>query len=608
MSKDAAREQWMKGYVTLEAACKAEKTETADQAMALYQEARDTFLAVRRGFPGWNPSLLEYRIDYCDRCIRRLKARRPETFSTYSRDQLLATAKRQAEQINALAAANAELVRELNLTRRELSRNVQEGEHVAADAPDVARLVSDNAAMREQSRVLAARLTKLATQTAQAGLADTRKSKKLESAVAVLESRNAELDRRAEEAETEVSKANQTLDILQRKNAQLADRIEELTRARPNGDANLQKLRQLLRESVARQQRLKRERDELRARNEEQLALLRQQERSLAALEAKHRRRAADAAAAGAGARPGGIAAAAMSSRPAAPDPSPTDNPYAGNVVTVDARRWRAQQQEMSRLRQALTSEQQSKSATRQPFLEQLQELTARLENERARRRALEAALSDPEALAAALPTRDVPADAERDRRTREHQLIVRGLLRRGLLAEKNHDLDMAASNYADVLRHSPENIVALQRMGLIAAERGDDDGAARYLQQAFKLNPDDVDILLHLGTTLMRQKKLDWAISTLMRAVALTPDNASARRCLGVAFSSTGWLDAAETQLRRSFELDQHDNQAAFNLAILLASRSPARLDEAREWYQRALDLGSSEDAGLNELLGVSN
>ena len=56
-----------------------------------------------------------------------------------------------------------------------------------------------------------------------------------------------------------------------------------------------------------------------------------------------------------------------------------------------------------------------------------------------------------------------------------------------------------------------------------------------------------------------------------------------------------------AEAQFRRALALNQKDPEAAFNLAVLLASRYPDKLGEARKWYQTAKQLGAQAGPGLD-------
>lgn len=257
-------------------------------------------------------------------------------------------------------------------------------------------------------------------------------------------------------------------------------------------------------------------------------------------------------------------------------------------------------------------------------FREQIRRLTIQLEKESQRRRTLEELLSkgqdvpaveppvassEPSALPAPLDRlpgyegATFPEAAERDRRERQRQLLVRGYLRQGVAAEQAGNTEAARWNYGKVLENEPENRLATQRLGLIAAELGDDREAISFLKRAFRLDPDNLDVLLPLGFALVRQTEPDLAVSMLSRAVALEPDNPHAHRCLGIACSTLGWYDAAEVQFRRTDQLNPQDAENAFNLAVLLVTRQPPRTEEAKTWYLKARKLGAAADPGLDQV-----
>ncbi|MCK5801422.1 MAG: tetratricopeptide repeat protein [Lentisphaeria bacterium] len=260
-------------------------------------------------------------------------------------------------------------------------------------------------------------------------------------------------------------------------------------------------------------------------------------------------------------------------------------------------------------------------------LLARLRKLQAQLEKESQRRRSLEAVLASgdespverksiyssekaaaPPSLSLQKPLPGLSSLDEKARRDREQLLVVRGYLRQGVDAEKKGSVEAARWNYTKVLEKDPENKIAAQRLGLIAAENGEDADAIRYLHQAFRIDPDDMDTLLPLGFALVRESKPDLALSMLSRAVAMHPGSAAAHRCLGVACSMIGWYGAAEVQFRRTYKLDEKDPENAFNMAVLLATRTPPRMDEAREWYLRAVKLGVVRDPGLDRRFGLEN
>ena len=267
--------------------------------------------------------------------------------------------------------------------------------------------------------------------------------------------------------------------------------------------------------------------------------------------------------------------------------------------------------EEIGKYQTTLSTESGKEDGRDRALLDQLRDLTQQLEHEEERRRALETVLAerDMEQAPAAPAARETVSPAgERNRREQERTFIVRGFLRQGLTAEQDGNIEAACWNYTRVLKDDPDNKVALERLGLIAAKNGNDEDAEQYLRRAFRLDPENANILLPLGFTFVRRGKADLAISMLALAVALDPQDPVVHRCLGVACSSLGWLDAAEVQFRRAFELDQKDRETAFNLAVLLASRTPSRMEEARKWYSKARELGSAGDPGLDELFSYGN
>lgn len=278
-----------------------------------------------------------------------------------------------------------------------------------------------------------------------------------------------------------------------------------------------------------------------------------------------------------------------------------------------------------NQLLQAMAGSEQEKVA----WMKQLDELGKRAQQEQQQRQELEKALADKEKQRAKdladMETKLIQVTAEltrleqervrseadlirkeTDRATkeREQKVAINQALRQGLEAERAGNANSAKEFYSQVLATEPQNTMALQRLGIIAATSGNDAETIKYLEQSFKQNPDDADTLLALGTAMVRQSKPDLAISMLSRAVALDNKNAGAVRAYGMALLSAGWRDAAESQLKRAVTLQPNDGDAAYNLAVLMATSQPPRIDEARQWYQKAIKAGAQPDPGMDALL----
>lgn len=543
----------------------------------------------------------------------------------------LAVERQRAEDLPAFAAEAASALRECDDLQRELAAAqgtlANQQALLQAQAEKLAAAGSLRTTLEDRERSLAASVAEVAAlrqdlvreRTALAALQD--QAREAQGVVQRLSART-----------TDLEKQNADYAAQLRERARLDD---DTHRGRQDASEQLKQARDMLAAAEG-------ERAQLRQKSDEQLALLRQQEKSLRDLETQRRdlaerndRLTREMAAL----KQSADERVATLSRDAATMRAKTEvvDGLAASLSDADRtaeglkrqvrsleqdravlearvletrRQIEARDQEVARFREAMA---QSVSAREKAVLQQLKEASARLEAEIEKRRAVEAALAALPAPTAPEPVKPappslLPVDPERERRDAERAMLVRGYLRQAVAAEKDGKVEAARWNYERVLEQDAENKLAAQRLGLLSAEHGNDEDAERYLKRAFKLDPDDLQTIMPLGFALLRRQEPDLAVSMLSRAVALEPDNAVAHRCLGLACSSLGWYDAAEVQFRRAHELNRKDGENAFNLAVLLSTRQPPRLQEARTWYEQALASGVARDPGLDRLFGLGN
>ncbi len=181
----------------------------------------------------------------------------------------------------------------------------------------------------------------------------------------------------------------------------------------------------------------------------------------------------------------------------------------------------------------------------------------------------------------------------------------IKELLAAAGKAEENDSVEAAIWNYSKVLEKSPENLRALSRLGIIFSEKGNDEKAVEYLDKAMRLDPDDVEKMRAAGYAYIRLGEFYKALGVVSKATALDPKNADLQRYLGIVCSYLNWTQAAERQFLVSNELDPESADTAFNLAVLLATSSPERIEEARKWYRKAVKLGAEPDPGTERLFG---
>jgi cytochrome c-type biogenesis protein CcmH/NrfG len=128
--------------------------------------------------------------------------------------------------------------------------------------------------------------------------------------------------------------------------------------------------------------------------------------------------------------------------------------------------------------------------------------------------------------------------------------------------------------------------------------DNGDDDvlrvtpGAeVSRLETVIAENPADVDSMVVLAEVLANSGRISESIPWFERAIEARPDDATLRLAFGRALQRAGSDFDAELQLKRAVDLDPNDPANAFYLALFYESQEPAMVDEAREWYQRAID-----------------
>jgi len=111
-------------------------------------------------------------------------------------------------------------------------------------------------------------------------------------------------------------------------------------------------------------------------------------------------------------------------------------------------------------------------------------------------------------------------------------------------------------------------------------------------LETAITNNPDDVDLMVVLAEVLANSGRISESIPWFERAIADRPEDAPLRLAFGRALQRNGNDYDAELQLTRAVELDPASPAAPFYLGIFYETREPAQLDDARESYQRAIDV----------------
>ncbi len=157
---DLARNEWMKGYVKLESADKADEAGSQLMALQLYRDAMTAFETVRRKYPDWNPSLLNYRINYCKQKITAIEAEMKDDAQSMSRERLLELTSRQTQIIHDNSLKIQQLTTSVSVLSESLQRARAEAAQKSASDSEFSSLQAARRELEGRCQLLQNKLNK----------------------------------------------------------------------------------------------------------------------------------------------------------------------------------------------------------------------------------------------------------------------------------------------------------------------------------------------------------------------------------------------------------------------------------------------------------------
>lgn len=177
-------------------------------------------------------------------------------------------------------------------------------------------------------------------------------------------------------------------------------------------------------------------------------------------------------------------------------------------------------------------------------------------------------------------------------------------LLNNAEKAEKENDNQSALWHYNKVLKFAPCNYEANKRLGLLYIKENEAGKAFPYLEKAYKLNDSDVEVMLPLAFIEIENKRYKAALDILNKTALIAPKTPILHRYMGLVCQYTGKNEIAEKEFRKSIELDPKSPETALCIAIYL-STFKEKMQEAREWYKKALKLGAEPTLESQKVFG---
>ena len=280
---DPARHAWMGGYEAMTLAEQEEKDHAELAALRHYEQALKVFEQVRHDFPQWNVSIIQYRIEYCQKKIADIKEKNRQNTAFLSREDLVAQLGTLGAELQSAREKATVLENQLREAREALQRARAEAAAQTANEENLRILKGDR-------EVLTAQVQKLTAQLA-AAQEDLKKN-------AVAAKSRAEYDELRRQLETARSQLEQTNRILEQ-TATARDALLQQTQREAQwhtmATEQLDALREQLAETARKAEEATRQLEELRLQQQnaspEALAAINDEQATPAQLRAKLRAR-----------------------------------------------------------------------------------------------------------------------------------------------------------------------------------------------------------------------------------------------------------------------------------------------------------------------------
>jgi len=154
------------------------------------------------------------------------------------------------------------------------------------------------------------------------------------------------------------------------------------------------------------------------------------------------------------------------------------------------------------------------------------------------------------------------------------------------------------------ILEDHPGHVSSLCKLGVVNLRLNDPAAAADIFRRAIQHDSNNPFAHRMLGVALMALGDLAAAEPSVRRGVALAPDDAKTLNLLATIVYRRGSPAESETLYKEAIRTDPIPSEPYFNLALLCARGK--RFEDARGYYQQALERGALPDAKLEHTIGT--
>jgi len=169
---------------------------------------------------------------------------------------------------------------------------------------------------------------------------------------------------------------------------------------------------------------------------------------------------------------------------------------------------------------------------------------------------------------------------------------------------ENKHDISSAARYWHAISNKYPDAQEPALRAAYWYWAIDDHDNSNLMLDRYFATTGRNAEAMVLLGRVSLDENNWQRAMALTAWAAVATPDSAEAQFSLGTVFLSGAQTALAKACFRKAILLEPNHKESLMALAIIYATVEPRNLEDAKEFYDKAVAAGHPRDAAFEAVV----
>ena len=169
---------------------------------------------------------------------------------------------------------------------------------------------------------------------------------------------------------------------------------------------------------------------------------------------------------------------------------------------------------------------------------------------------------------------------------------------------ENKSDISSAARYWHTISNKYPEAQEPALRGAYWYWAIDDHENSNMLLDRYFTTTGRNADALVLLGRICLDENNWQRALALTSWATVAAPDNVNAQFSLGAVFLSAAQTSLAKACFRKAIAIEPNHGESLMALAIIYATVEPRNLQDAKEFYEKAVAAGQPRDEAFEAVV----